>query len=151
MPSIKDKSTVNALAGAFCGNGRKQEQAMKDVGYTPAYANSYCGKMWENTRLQAAIARIDAKTAEKMEHTRDTAVKLLNESLAALTAKVKAGEVGAIAARTAIIRELNAISNLHSATVHTPAALPRALTPEENKLLEDFARTYKLRLSKEIA
>ncbi len=37
---------------------------MIDVEYSPAYAKSYCGKMWDNPRLQAAIARIDAKHAE---------------------------------------------------------------------------------------
>ena len=64
MPCIRDKSTVDTLARAFTSNGRNQEQAMLDVGYSPAYANSYCGKMWENPRLKAAIARIDAEQAQ---------------------------------------------------------------------------------------
>ncbi len=64
MPSIKDESTIEALARAFTSNGRKQEQAMIDVKYTPAYAKSYCGKMWDNPRLQDAIARIDKEQAE---------------------------------------------------------------------------------------
>ncbi len=64
MPSIKDESTVEAIARAFTSNGRKQEQAMIEVGYTKAYARSYCGQLWANPRLKAAIARIDAESAE---------------------------------------------------------------------------------------
>lgn len=80
MPSIKDKSTIEALARAFCSNGRKQEQAMIDVGYTPAYASSYCGVMWDNQRVQAAIARLDEKTAERLQITRETQLTDLEEA-----------------------------------------------------------------------
>ncbi len=59
MPSIRDKSTVEAIAVAFTSNGRKQEAAMLAVGYSKAYANSYCGKLWEDNRIIQAIARID--------------------------------------------------------------------------------------------
>ena len=38
---------------------------MLAVGYTKAYAKSYCGKMWDNKHLIEAIARIDAKSAKK--------------------------------------------------------------------------------------
>lgn len=69
MPSIKYQSTVNAIARAFCSNGRKQEKAMIEVGYTKAYANSYCGKMWENKALKAAIEVIDGAGAEQGERT----------------------------------------------------------------------------------
>lgn len=64
MPSIRDESTVEALALEFCSNGRAQEQAMLAVGYSKAYANSYCGKLWDDPRLQAAIAKIDGEQAE---------------------------------------------------------------------------------------
>lgn len=64
MPDIRENSTIEALAQVFTTNGRKQEQAMIAVGYTPAYANSYCGKMWDNPRVKAAIARIDKKQAQ---------------------------------------------------------------------------------------
>ncbi len=64
MPSIKDQSTVEALARAFIANDRKQEQAMIEVGYTKAYARSYCGLMWENPKIKAAIKAIDEKQAE---------------------------------------------------------------------------------------
>lgn len=75
MPSITDKTTVKALARAFTSNGRKQEQAMVEVGYKPAYANSYCGKMWENKALIAAIRVIDDKSAAKTDITRELLVK----------------------------------------------------------------------------
>lgn len=70
MPSITDQSTIEALARAFCSNGRKQEQAMIEVGYADAYAKSYCGKMWDNTSLIAAIKRIDDKIVDEMDLSR---------------------------------------------------------------------------------
>ncbi len=65
MPSIREQSTIKALATAFLSNGLKQEQAMIEVGYTPAYANSYCGKMWDNVQLKVEIGRIQAEMAEE--------------------------------------------------------------------------------------
>ena len=48
---------------------------MTEVGYTEAYANSYCGKMWENKALIEEIDRIDAETEEKADMSRDALVK----------------------------------------------------------------------------
>ena len=64
MPDIRQQSTVEALARAFTSNGRKQEQAMIDIDYSPNYARKYCGHMWANPRLKAAIARIDTVQAQ---------------------------------------------------------------------------------------
>lgn len=77
MPSIRDDSTVEAIARAFTSNGRKQEQAMIDVGYTPAYAKSYCGKMWDNPRIIAAIRFIDAKLAQEQGWSVERSQKML--------------------------------------------------------------------------
>ena len=65
MPSIRDKSTVRALALEFTSNGRKQEEAMVSVGYSLNYARSYCGKMWDNPIVKAAIQVIDSKNEVK--------------------------------------------------------------------------------------
>lgn len=65
MPCIKDESTVEAIARAFCGEGkRNKSQSMQTTGYTEAYANSGIGQktVYGNIRVKAAIARIDAKT-----------------------------------------------------------------------------------------
>ena len=110
----------------------------------------------ENLTKPAIIAekaRIEAITSEKMEHDRDIAVKLLNTNIAALDAIIleQPMNVAAVTARTGAIRELNAISNLHSATVHTPDVAKPALTPAEDKALDAAARQLKLSLSKETA
>jgi len=60
MPSIREQSTVTALATAFLANGRMQEQAMLEVGYSKNYARKYCGQLWADTRLRAEIDRIQA-------------------------------------------------------------------------------------------
>lgn len=72
MPSIKDESTVEALARAFTSNGRNRGKALRIIGY----AESTCisGKALEDIyghlRVKAAIARIDAKTEEKLDLSR---------------------------------------------------------------------------------
>ena len=39
MPSIKDQSTVRALAREFCSNGRNATQALVTIGYSYKYAD----------------------------------------------------------------------------------------------------------------
>lgn len=74
MPNIKDESTVQAIAREFTSNGRKREEAMISVGYTASYARSYCGQMWANKALKAAIKAIDDKSAAKTNITRELLV-----------------------------------------------------------------------------
>lgn len=70
MPSIKDKSTVEAIARAFTSNGRNGEQALLSVGYSKAYARGgTSNKLYSNVLVKAAIARIDEKSAVKQERT----------------------------------------------------------------------------------
>ena len=80
MPSIKDPNTVTAIAKAYCANGRKKEEALLTAGYKPSYANSYCGKIWEDKRIIDACnieqARIEAKTG----FTREVAEAELDEA-----------------------------------------------------------------------
>ena len=79
MPNITNESTLKAIATAFCSNGRKQEKAMITVGYSAAYANSFCGKVWENMGLKAEIERIDAESAEKAGMTTEIMRKQYDE------------------------------------------------------------------------
>lgn len=123
MPSIKDESTVEALARAFTSNGRKQEQAMIDVGYTKNYASSYCGVMWDNTSLIAAIARIDAKTEEKLDLSRAGQHEKLQDAYN-IAEKAKNP-----AAMTGAIREQNEMLGFH-----------RDKAPNQEKVDEILAR-----------
>ena len=72
MPSIKDNSTVQAIARIFCGEGKRNKtNTMIAVGYDEGYSNSGKGHktVYENIRVKEAIAAIDAKGAEKQERT----------------------------------------------------------------------------------
>lgn len=65
MPNINDDSTVEAVARAFTSNGRVKMNALMEVGYNKRYSRT-CGlKIYDNIRVKAAIARIDAKTWAK--------------------------------------------------------------------------------------
>ena len=69
---------------------------MIDAEYSKAYAKSYCGKLWENKKLIAAIARIDvaqaaqqARTVLSLDSMQQTAYDLaikLNQPSAAVSA-----------------------------------------------------------------
>ena len=65
MPSIKDESTVEAIARAFTSNGRNEEEGMLSVGYSKSYARSGLGhRIYADIRVKSAIARIDAEQAQ---------------------------------------------------------------------------------------
>ena len=76
MPSIKDESTVKAIAREFVSNGRNKEQAMRTIGYAESSCKS--GKavrdVYGNLRVKAEIARLDAENAEKQDISRELLV-----------------------------------------------------------------------------
>lgn len=115
MPNIKDKSTCDAIAREFCSNGRNKEQALISVGYTKSYARSGYAhtQIYANPGVKAAIAKIDAKMAKEIEHNRIISLHNLQK------AYDLAFKQGNAAAMVAAEREKNAISNLHSSTLHT--------------------------------
>ncbi len=100
--------------------------------------------------IQAGIADYRAKTTAKLDHNRDRAIDLLNQNIAWLTPKAETGDIPAVQALTAVIRELDAISNLHRATVVSEAVRPQS-DPAEAQALKDLARAYKLKLVKPMA
>ena len=71
MPSIKDQSTVEAIAREYCSNGRNKTEALKAVRYSKSYCEGGRSAeiVWGNERVKQAIADIDAKSAEKAEFT----------------------------------------------------------------------------------
>lgn len=136
IPSIKDESTVEAIARAFCGPcKRNKTDTLKTVGYSESYYNGGRSAeiVWGNERVKAAIARIDKETGDKREHDRTVSVELLRQNLVLLSERANGGDIQAIQARTAVIRELNAISNLHSATVFTGDDKPAELSEDQRK------------------
>lgn len=143
MPSIKDESTVEAIARAFTSNGRKKQEALSSVGYADSYAwggGRGCEVVFSNVRVKAAIARIDTEIGDKREHDREASVGLLRQNLSFLSERANKGDIQAVQARTATIRELNAISNLHSSTVFDGGDKPSELTSEELEVLRADAK-----------
>ncbi len=67
MPSIKDESTVEAIARVFCGEGKRNKtETLRIVGYSEGYADNGTSSVtvFGNVRVKAAIAKIDKREAE---------------------------------------------------------------------------------------
>lgn len=135
------------------GNGTESARAAQYKGNTNTL-KVMAHKLITNGNIIRAKQAIQAETSEKMEHNRDIAIKLLTENLTALTVRVDNGDVGAIQARTAVIRELNAISNLHSSTLHTEQDVVQDITEQQAQTYRDMAAAAnreKISISKETA
>ena len=150
MADIRDKSTVDAVAREFVANGRNKTQAMIAVGYDPAYSDSGKGHklIYGNKRVIDAIAKIDAKHEKKLEHNRTIAIALLHKNIEYLTPAAESGDTRAISALTAVIRELSAISSLHSATTNVnniTKDVPQS--SQEIEAGEEAAKVFKLKLA----
>ncbi len=107
---------------------------MVEVGYTPAYAKSYCGKMWENIGLLAAIKRIDDKIVAEMDLSR----KAQYQRLLDIYDKTTSDSV-----KVACLREMNEMLGYHRDkapnTEKEQARLER-LSTEERKLARTAAK-----------
>ena len=115
MPSIKDDSTVEAIAREFTSTGRNKTETLKTIGYTEKYADSRGLKVvFGNVRVKEAIARLDAKTQAKVDYNFDIAVAKLCKRLDYIQKIAKGGNVQAVQAQLAILRELNDIVGLHT-------------------------------------
>lgn len=121
----------------YANNGHNGAEA-----YRVAYPRCNTGHNENACRLltidsvRQEILRLDLQIAAKAKHNREIAVKLLNENLVFLTKRVNAGDVGAISARTAVIRELNACSGCHSSTINVKGdELPPISEVERRELL----------------
>ncbi len=137
MPSIKDSSTVEAIAKEFCGNGRVKEKALLTIGYTPGYsATRGLSVVYGNVRVKAAIAKIDAAKQAKYEHNQEISVKKLYTDYGYLEQQAKAGNIAAINARTAIVRELDCTTGLQKQTITNKSDEPDAVFSDE--LWEDW-------------
>ena len=67
MPSIKDETTVEAIAREYTSNGRKKGIALQTVGYANSYSidgGRGCNVVFSSVRVKAAIARIDEEQAQ---------------------------------------------------------------------------------------
>jgi len=125
MPSVREDSTVRAIATEFCSNGRNKVKAMQTIGYAKTSCNS--GKavrdVYNNLRVIAAIAAIDDNLAAESKFTREKQLKDLE------IAKELALSLKNPAAMTSALREQNDMLGYH-----------RENAPNSEKIAEDAKR-----------
>jgi len=150
MPSIKDQSTVEAVARAFTA----KEAAAIEYYCNPASEtyNNWCQSYlkggyrectgWETNAIrvlhkdyiQAEIGEYRGRNGAEMVHNRN--VSLINLDTAFILAQSQKNPTAMIGAE----REKNSISNLHSSTVFDGHDKPNELTPDELEVLRADAK-----------
>ncbi len=118
---------------------------MVKVGYSKNYANSYCGKMWDNPKIRAAIKAIDAEKQEKSEYDYDVAMQEIDTLIA--SCYDDEGNIAGYQARGLLlsaIKEKNCITGLQKQTI-TTKDVATVLDPELQDELNAVAQRYKLR------
>ena len=145
MPSVKDKSTVEAIARVFCGEGKRNKtETLKIVGYKPSY---YLGgrsdkAVWGNERVIEAIKAIDAITSEKQERTLESLDKMQQK---AYDLAIQLNQPSAaVSAGTAIARLYGMDKTTNIGGTSAVIGIPEA----EEAVLAEVARDFKLRLVK---
>lgn len=139
---------LTAKQSAFCREytiDHNGKQAAIRAGYAAGSAEVRASELVRISKVKQEIARIEAEIAVKYEHNREKSLSILDRARA--IAENQGNPSGMVAAE----REKNAISNLHSAIIHTDQPKQAPLTDAEQAALTDIARQYKLKLSKEIA
>lgn len=138
-----------AFVENYCSNGYNAAKAYKDA--YPNCNGNYDKLGHENKRKQGikdAIEQYKAKITEKVDFDRSMAIKLLNKNIEYLTPKAEKGDTQAIQALTAVLRELSAISNLHSNTTNvnnTGKDIPQS--DKEIEAGSAAAKVFKLRMA----
>lgn len=98
-------------------NATKSVEAAGSKG-TPESLRVIGCKYLTEVNIMAEITRIRAEKQVKLTHDHDINLRLLNEQLEHLAPACEIGNIQAIQARTAVLRELNASNGLHSSTIH---------------------------------
>ncbi len=124
----------------YCSNGMNASKAYKTA-YPDCKTGWRChgAKNMTKHNIKQAISKYMAENKAKIEHNRDIAIAQLNQNIAWLTPKAKTGDTQAIQALTGAIRELDAISNLHSQRILTEASEAKPLTEQEVAELKKLA------------
>ncbi len=136
--SLSDKQ--QAFVNEYVRNGHNATQA-----YKTAYPNSKgeWDKLGPRLRvkegIKQAIAEIEAVQAVKQEHDREIAIALLLADHKHLAKAAKAGNIPAIQARTAIVRELDTISGLNKHILIDETEQSRPLTDTDRAELKRLA------------
>ncbi|MCK5017522.1 MAG: terminase small subunit [Candidatus Peribacteraceae bacterium] len=109
-------------------------QSAIKAGYAHNTSNNADSLILGNSGVKQAISRYMAKNDEKIVHDRNISLK--NLQAAYKMAKKQKNPAGMIAAE----REKNAISSLHSSTLHTDDIPAPTLTPDEVETYKQVAK-----------
>lgn len=148
--SKDSKIGLTGKQAAFCQEyiiDHNGKEAAIRAGYSKNGAKVIGCNLLTHINCKAEIDRLTAQRQAKAGHNYNIAVNKLLADYENLKDKAATGDIQAIQARTAIIRELNDISGLHKQVIRQEIAAP-ALTEAEKAALPDAAHTYKLRLAK---
>ncbi|MHC5073440.1 MAG: terminase small subunit [Planctomycetota bacterium] len=114
------------------GNGTRAAIA---AGYAPRTAEQQASRLLSNVKIKDAIERFKASARAKVEYNYEQAIKDLDLRLEYLEEKASQGNIQAIQAQTAILREKNAIAGLHLQKLEqTGQGLNITINPPKPKL-----------------
>lgn len=113
------------------GNGAEAYKAAYPNCKSDNAARVQACRLLTNANVIARKEQIQAEVKVKYEHNRDIAITGLYSDLAHLEKQALAGNIQAIQARTAIRRELSAISGLHKADAAAQAMQINISLPSE--------------------
>jgi phage terminase small subunit len=108
------------------------------AGYSSIGARPNSTRLIAKDNIKQAIAVKMAELTAKVEHSFEIAVELLTERIGWLNKNAKAGNVQAIQAQTAIIRELNDIIGLHKQII---------VDTREQKVLDEAQKDEAVRIA----
>ncbi len=99
-------------------------------------------KLLLNTVIKTAINKRMAELAQIVDYCYDKAHKLLQTRLGYLEVQAAQGNVQAVQAQTAIIREMDDITGLHKQNLRTEAVNLEPQSEADRKLLSEIAAEY---------
>lgn len=139
--TIKQEKFIQATIKGLNGFEAAKEASYKGSDNTlRAIASENLTKL----NIIQAIDKIKAVIAKKVEHSYEIAVDMLTQRLAWLDIKAKEGNVQAIQAQTAIIRELDCITGLQKQNIITEKAEREQLSESERAEAAKIARVLNL-------
>ena len=80
MPNKLSKEKAQAIAAEYCTNGFQKVVALLSVGYSTNYANNVGLKLFDNDTVKHCVAKIQAKTAKKVDYSFEIGLKKLLEA-----------------------------------------------------------------------
>ncbi len=137
-----------AFIQEYCSNGYNAAKAYK-VAYPDCKAghNALGARLTANDSIKQAVEVKKAEKQAEIDYNYDVAASELRKRLAYLEPQAKQGNIQAIQAQTAILRELNDITGLHKQTIqHKGEALPKR-SEAEDRAYAEAARVLKIRLA----